>query len=201
MKSQLESKRLLPSQMMTDLDDFMADIDNLSQLIGLDCKSLQADHVALRINDCNIAEAAHQAWLEHGTVISEATVNGRPIVVLEFHKPLKSRGWGIQCLELPYPAEGKRYPKESWEHVEFVVPSSKPVTANAEQYLLDLRQQYPDFDNRFEQLGDAGVTVKVSSPSADNEQLPNPTVAFKKAGISIKIHPYSLKQVVLSEQK
>ncbi len=66
---------------------------------------------------------SHQAWTQYGKVISQAQINGRPIIVIEFDKMLESRGWKIECLELPYPAEGKIYPTEGWEHVEFVIPS------------------------------------------------------------------------------
>ncbi len=195
--TQLENKRLLPNQMLQDLDGFMQKIDDFAQVIGMDLSFAQADHIALRINDRALAEQAHQAWESHGKVISKAEINGRPIIVLEFENPLRAKGWTIECLELPYPAAGRSYPNEGWEHVEFVVPSHAET---AQEYLDDLLHTYPYFRQQFSQLEQLGVKVKLSSPKGEGERLNNPTVAFKKDGLCIKLHPHSLKAIVASEQ-
>lgn len=109
MTTQLVEKRLAPELMIQDLDAFMAKIEEFASLLKLDLSFAQADHIALRINDTDTAKAAHEAWIQHGKVISQAKINGRPIIVIEFDKALESRGWKIECLELPYPAEGKIY--------------------------------------------------------------------------------------------
>ncbi len=70
-----------------------------------------------------MAQVAHQAWLAYGEEISCAQINGRPIIVIRFNQPLQVSHWQIECLELPYPAQGKTYLEQSWEHVEFVIPS------------------------------------------------------------------------------
>ncbi|EGU49060.1 hypothetical protein VII00023_01450 [Vibrio ichthyoenteri ATCC 700023] len=196
MPTQLEAKRLTPLQMRQDLPSFTAKIDALAELIEIDLSLFQADHIALRINDAEMAKQAHQAWSDYGQVISQAEINGRPIVVIAFDTPLISNGWEIECLELPYPAPGKSYPIESWEHMEFVIPSSAQT---AEEYLLDLKRQFPAFAARFEQLADVGVKVKLSSPKGEGERLNNPTVAFKYQGVCIKLHPHTLKAIVASE--
>ena len=197
MTAQLEVKRLTPQQMLQDLDLFTAKIQALAERIGLDLSAAQADHIALRINETEIAAQAHQAWSAYGEVISLAEINGRPIVVIAFDRPLNSNGWHIECLELPYPAPGKSYPNESWEHIEFVIPS---MAQTAEDYLADLQRQLPVFAERFEQLADLGVKVKLSSPKGEGERLNNPTVAFKHDGVCIKLHPHTLKAIVASEQ-
>ena len=197
MTTQLVEKRLAPELMIQDLDAFMAKIEEFASLLKLDLSFAQADHIALRINDTDTAKAAHEAWSQYGKVISQAKINGRPIIVIEFDKALESRGWKIECLELPYPAEGKIYPTESWEHVEFVIPSHAET---AEEFLADLRQNYPAFGARFNGLEELGVKIKLSSPKGEGERLNNPTVAFKYQGICIKLHPHSLKRVVESEQ-
>lgn len=197
MTTQLIEKRLTPELMIQDLDTFMAKIEDLASMLRLDLSFAQADHIALRINDAETAKAAHQAWSQHGKVISQAKINGRPIVVIAFEQALESRGWKIECLELPYPAEGKSYPAESWEHVEFVIPSHAET---ADDFLADLKHTYPAFGERFEQLEEMGVKIKLSSPKGEGERLNNPTVAFKYQGICIKLHPHSLKRIVESEQ-
>ncbi len=197
MTPKLVQNRLAPELMLEDLDAFMAKIEALASTLCLDLSLAQADHIALRINDAETAKLAHQAWAQYGKVISQAQINGRPIVVIEFDTALESRGWKMECLELPYPAEGKSYPTESWEHVEFVIPSHAQT---AEEFLADLKHTYPQFGAQFEKLGEMGVKIKLSSPKGEGERLNNPTVAFKYQGVCIKLHPHSLKRIVESEQ-
>ncbi|HAS8284320.1 VOC family protein [Vibrio vulnificus] len=197
MSNLLAEKRLTPQQMLEDLPGFMQKIESLADLLQLDLSFAQADHIALRVNENQTAQLSQQMWSEQGKVISQANINGRPIIVIEFDAPLVSRGWKIECLELPYPAEGKAYPQEGWEHVEFVVPSHAQT---AEDYLADLKHTYPAFGSQFSKLEELGVRVKLSSPKGEGERLNNPTVAFKYQGICIKLHPHSLKRIVESEQ-
>lgn len=49
-------------------------------------------------------------------------------------------------------------------------------------------------------LAALGVKVKLSSPQGDRQRLANPTVAFKWQGVCLKLHPYSLRQVIESER-
>jgi len=196
MTTQLVEKRLTPELMIQDLDAFMVRIEELTALLKLDLSFVQADHIALRINDTETAKAAHEIWSQYGKVISQAKINGRAIIVIELDKALESRGWKIECLELPYPAKGKVYPVESWEHVEFVIPSHAET---ADEFLADLKHTYPEFGQHFPMLEERGVKIKLSSPKGERERLNNPTVAFKYQGICIKLHPHSLKRIVESE--
>lgn len=198
MQQTLIEKGLVPSAMLNKIDDFLDNIQALCSELSMDLSSYQADHIALRINDSEVAKAAHQAWLPYGQVISEAQINGRPIVVLAFNQPVKSHGWSIECLELPYPAIGKQHPVEDWEHVEFVVPSQAQT---AEALLQDLYSKFPELESQLEKAKARGVKVKLSSPKGEGERLANPTVAFKFNNICIKLHPHSLKNIVASEQE
>ena len=193
----LTQAQLEPQQMIERLDDFMGRIEEFGNKLGLDLSFAQADHIAMRVNETALAKAAHEAWASYGETISQAMINGRPIVVIAFDEPLKSRGWSIECLELPYPAEGKIYPSQDWEHVEFVIPSHAQT---ADEYLSDLKDTYPQFAANFATLAEQGVKIKLSSPKGEGERLNNPTVAFKHQGICIKLHPHSLKKIVESEQ-
>lgn len=193
----LEKAELLPEQLKSKLGFFMHKIQQLSEVLHINLQPYQADHIALRINDWQLAQQAHDAWLSHGKEISNAQINGRPIIVLLFNQPLVAKGWSIECLELPYPAAGKTYPEQSWEHVEFVVPSKAQT---AEDYLADVKQEFPELANHWDALLEKGVKVKLSSPKGEGERLNNPTVAFKYQGVCIKLHPHPLKAIVESEQ-
>lgn len=198
MPNHLFECELTPEQMLENLPDFMEKISRLASDIGIDLTGQIADHIALRINDEKLAHDAHQAWLNYGKVISSAIINGRPIVVLEFENQLSIQNWQIECLEIPYPAEGKSYPEQGWEHMEFVIPSQAKT---ADDYLADLKLAFPQFITSWEKMAEMGITTKLSSPKGENERLPNPTVAFKGHGVCIKLHPHSLKKVVMSEME
>lgn len=197
MHQQLYTTGLAPQQLLEKLDPFIAKIEQLLDLLGLDLRAHQLDHIALRINEPELAQAAHQAWLVYGEQISCAQINGRPIIVLRFHQPLQSSHWRIDCLELPYPAVGKNYPEQSWEHVEFVI-ASQAHTAQA--FCDELKTIYPALAEKWEQLAEQGVKVKLSSPQGEGERLANPTVAFQWQGVCIKLHPHPLQKIVESER-
>ena len=197
MSQRLLDAELMPSQMKGKIEDFMHKIQGLSEKLHFNLRPFQADHIALRINDLELAKLAHQEWLKEGCEIANAVINVRPISVIVFSQPLRALNWSIECLELPYPAEGKSYPQQSWEHVEFVVPSQAET---AEEFLQGIKQQQPELAKHWNQLGEQGIKVKLSSPKGEGERLNNPTVAFKHDGICIKLHPHSLKKIVESEQ-
>ena len=80
---------LHPEQMLVDLPAFMARIMTLASELGLSLEQYQADHIALRVNDRELAEALHQAWLAYGEEWSTNIINGRPIIVIGFHQPIQ----------------------------------------------------------------------------------------------------------------
>ena len=186
-----------PNQMKQNLENFIEKIQQLTTVLQIDLSAYQLDHIAMRINELELAKLAHQAWAQEGEVISQTQINGRPIIVIAFNQPLVIKSWHIECLELPYPAEGKIYPEQSWEHVEFVVPSEAQTV---DDYLAYLKQVFPDLALNWDNLADKGVKVKLSSPKGEGERLNNPTVAFKWQGVCIKLHPHPLKNIVESEQ-
>lgn len=193
----LTNAELMPEQLLAKLDDFMHKIQTLSEILHINLSDFQADHIALRINDTELVQLAHQEWQKYGQVISQAQINGRPIIVILFDRPLGALQWQVECLELPYPAPGKQYPQQSWEHVEFVIPSTAQT---AQAYLEDLKGRLPGLATQWDQLERLGIKVKLSSPKGEGERLNNPTVAFKYQGVCIKLHPHSLKRIVESEQ-
>ncbi|MEH6529721.1 MAG: VOC family protein [Photobacterium frigidiphilum] len=187
---------LHPEQMLANLPVFLDRITALANELGLSLEQYQADHIALRVNDLDIAKALHQAWLAYGDEWSNNMINGRPIIVIGFHQPLNVGSWSIECLELPYPSD-KAYPQEGWEHVEFVIPGK---AKNTDELKDVLELAFPQLEQEWPRLSEKGIKLKASSPSGEKERLPNPTYAFKKNGVCIKLHPCSLKAVIESEE-
>lgn len=184
---------LHPEQMLAELPAFMSKISDLATTLGIDLTPYQADHIALRVNDHELAKALHQAWLAYGDEWSNNEINGRPIIVIGFTQPLEVGGWTIEALELPYPSD-KVYPQQGWEHVEFVIPSQAATTDELQE---DLAVLLPTL--AWDALAEHGIKVKASSPSGEHERLANPTYAFKQDNLCIKLHPCSLKAVIDSE--
>ncbi|MCL9781839.1 VOC family protein [Vibrio sp. S4M6] len=199
MLTSLSDLELLPEQLKSKFPMFMEQILQLGALLKVDLTQYQADHIAFRVNDENLAMQAKEAWSKEANVISEATINGRPIYVLQFAEPMIFGSWQIECLELPFPAvNNKVHPVQSWEHVEFVVPSE---ANSAQEYLQDVTSKWPDFAAQFPYLENLGVKIKLSSPKGEGERLNNPTISFKWENICIKFHPHSIKKIVESERQ
>lgn len=190
----LEQYNLHPTQMLAQLPEFMKAINTLIDDLGISLAGYQADHIALRVNDQDVAHQLHLAWLSYGEEWSNNMINGRPIVIIGFEQPLAVDDWTIEALELPYPSD-KVYPQQGWEHIEFVVPSSAKTI---EELKADLLEKLPQLD--WDGLDAKGIKVKASSPSGEDERLANPTFAFKRDGVCIKLHGHSLKAVLESEQ-
>lgn len=50
-----------------------------------------------------------------------------------------------------------------------------------------------------EGLGRPGISVRHSSPEGEGERLANTTLAISDGRVTIKFHPWSLKEIVQSE--
>ncbi|MCE4933978.1 VOC family protein [Aliivibrio fischeri] len=192
----LKQQQLEPQQLINALPSFMEKIQALLDVLEIDLTQYQADHIALRINDRDVADAAHQAWLQQAEEWSNNEINGRPIIALGFNQALTINGWSIECLELPYPGD-KSYPQQGWEHVEWVIPCD---VDSQEAFLEYVFKTFPSLKDKWDNLASMGVKVKQSCPSGDAERIANYTVAFKYQGVCIKLHPHSLKAVIESEQ-
>ncbi|MEZ9624957.1 VOC family protein [Aliivibrio fischeri] len=192
----LKQQQLEPQQLINALPSFMEKIQALLDVLEIDLTQYQADHIALRINDRDVAEVAHQAWLQQAEEWSNNEINGRPIIALGFNQALTINGWSIECLELPYPGD-KSYPQQGWEHVEWVIPCD---VDSQEAFLEYVFKTFPSLKDKWDNLASMGVKVKQSCPSGDAERIANYTVAFKYQGVCIKLHPHSLKAVIESEQ-
>ncbi|GAK27162.1 VOC family protein [Serratia liquefaciens] len=171
-----------------DLPRFERALSQFAEKLCLDLSQFTADHVSLRCHQNTTAERWRLGLQQCGSLLSEAMINGRPICLFDLQQPLKVGPWLIDCVELPYPGD-KRYSHEGWEHVELVL-SGEPATLYA-RALAHL----PD-----EALLAPGIKLKQSSPKGEGERLPNPTLAITDGTVTIKFHPYSIRDIVASEQ-
>ncbi|GGB73320.1 VOC family protein [Shewanella inventionis] len=178
--------------------DFSLQINAFIEQLGLDHLCLQADHAALRVNHHQTAQLLADEFSQHGDIISNNMINGRPILIIKLTKPLIMGKMQIDCVELPFPSD-KTYPVEGWEHIELVFPSQAQT---CEALVAELIEQVPQLasiiDNAHAGIGE--INIKLSSPKGDNERLANPTIAFKTKGICVKVHPHDIQTIIASEQ-
>ncbi|MEN8617295.1 VOC family protein [Shewanella baltica] len=199
---------------------FEAQILALLETLGLADKALVCDHVALRVNSIASADALRYAFSRVGKIISDNIINGRTILIIELDIPLKLGQFSIACVELPYPSD-KVYPQEGWEHIELVIDSKATECDTLSQDLLALcpklsallpsEHTAEPVQSSSQGLSSqglisqslaslAGIKIKMSSPKGDKERLANPTIAFKRDDVCIKVHPHGIKAVIASEQ-
>jgi len=57
---------------------------------------------------------------EHGELLIESMIGGRPIATYRLTEPLTFRDFKIRCVEVPCPKPGRPY-QSGWEHVEFAI--------------------------------------------------------------------------------
>ncbi len=171
-----------------DLPRFEQALSRFAEKLHLDLSQFTADHISVRCHQNTTADRWRQGLLRCGSLLSESIIKGRPICLFDLQQPLKVGPWLIDCVELPYPGD-KRYPHEGWEHVELVL-SGEPATlyARALAHLPDDALLAP------------GIKLKQSSPQSEGERLPNPTLAITDGTVTIKFHPYSIREIVASEQ-
>ncbi|WP_413495065.1 VOC family protein [Shewanella baltica] len=194
---------------------FEAQILALLETLGLADKALVCDHVALRVNSIASADALRDTFSRVGKIISDNIINGRTILIIELDTPLTLGQFSIACVELPYPSD-KVYPQEGWEHIELVIDSKAKDCDTLSQDLLALCPKLSALQPS-EQAAEpvqssslglnsqgiaslAGIKIKMSSPKGDKERLANPTIAFKRDDVCIKVHPHGIKAVIASEQ-
>ncbi|MGL5250793.1 MAG: VOC family protein [Enterovibrio sp.] len=190
------NEMLTVASLYRELDEFYIKIKKLIDMLGLDLKALQADHIALRVNDWQRAQALEDEWTREGKWLSKSEINGRPICAIGLRKPLQLGDWSIECVELPYPG-AKTYPHEGWQHVEWVVPLP---ASTPQDFFAQLLAHFPALGARLDIAKEQGVKVKLSMPEAEDEGHCNPTVAFNFDDVAIKLHPCALATLCKTKQ-
>ncbi|WP_028116779.1 VOC family protein [Ferrimonas senticii] len=179
-------------QLMEQLPQFADAATQLADRLGLVRARLHADHIALRLTNLADAEAIKSELLGHGKLLSEKQINGRPILLIQLDTPIQVGPWAIDLIELPFPDGKKR--RDGWEHVELVLPCG----ATDKAQMLDAVRQLPAIIAKWPVLSDGsiGIEMKSSCPKGDDEPVTNPTVAFRYDGVTVKIHPWDIRQVL-----
>lgn len=174
------------SDLYQSLPEFETKLLGLLRKLGLSLENYVADHISVRCYQQATAERWKSGLIRCGELISEKNINGRPICLFSLNQPLQIGSWLIDCVELPYPGD-KLYPKEGWEHVEWVIPEeSENFHQTALALLSDQILLMPQ------------LKLKFSNPKSEGEQLPNPTLAITDDGITIKFHPHSILKIIKS---
>ncbi|WP_409307542.1 VOC family protein [Pectobacterium sp. B1J-3] len=170
-----------------DLLRFEHDITALVNTLELDVSLFRADHIALRCHQNSTAERWYRELSDKGQLLCNNMINGRNISLFILDTVINIGQWEIDCVELPWPGE-RYYPHEGWEHIELVLPGE--VDTFHQRALACLSD---------EALLTPGVKLKFSSPQGEKERLPNPTLAVTNGKVTIKFHPYDIRDVVASE--
>ncbi|MEI7335767.1 VOC family protein [Pectobacterium carotovorum] len=178
---------MLPDDLITDLARFEQALQELADVLQLDLGTFHADHISLRCHQNTTAESWKAALLKSGNLLSENQINGRTICLFILDNALTVGPWQITCIELPWPGK-KHYPHEGWEHVELVLPGeAETLHQRALACLSDDALRTP------------GIKLKFSSPQGEKERIPNPTLAVTNGKMTIKFHPFDIRDVVTSE--
>lgn len=177
--------------LFADFQDFEQKIQVLAQQINLDLNQYEIDHLSLRVNTEQTANAWLTRLLAYGSVLSDNLINGRVIYLIQLHEPLRLAQQEVDVVELPFPKD-KHYPQETWEHIEVVVPFLPNETAV--EWLTRIK-------NTFLRNQPERFKVKTSEPKGCGEKLLNLSVAVSfvdktQNPTCIKFHPYSIKQIV-----
>ncbi|WP_034915456.1 VOC family protein [Erwinia sp. 9145] len=176
------------SDLANDLPRFEQALLNFAARLKLSLEELEIDHIALRCHQNTTAERWKQGLLQQGTLFSEKEINGRAVALFELHEPLTVGPCRIGVVELPWPGQ-RLYRHEGWEHIEIVLRGDpSELAARALALLAD------------DGLCQPGISVKSSAPQGAGERLPNPTLAVTDGSVTIKFHPWSLQEIVASEQ-
>lgn len=160
------------------------------QRLSLSLEQYHADHISVRCFQKATAERWRAGLLKCGDLISEKMINGRPICLFSLYEPLHIGAWSIDCIELPYPGD-KLYPQEDWEHVEWVIPINEDEAEDVESFHQTALSLFSDDVLLMPQL-----KLKFSNPAGEGERLPNPTLAVTDNGVTVKFHPYSIRDIV-----
>lgn len=186
---------MITLQAIADLDDLALDLprfehalNQLAAKLQLDLSQFSANQISARCHQDVTAERWRQGLMQCTSLLSELMINGRVICLFDLQQPLNVGPWRIDCVELPYPGV-KRYLHEGWEHLALVL-SGDPNTlhARALSYLAD------------EALLAQGIMLKQSVPEGEGDRLPNPTLVISDGSMTIKFHPYPIREIVASEK-
>ncbi|EKT62661.1 VOC family protein [Providencia burhodogranariea] len=167
------------------LPEFEQKLIQMAKELSISLSDFPIDHISVRCHHIGTAERWREGLSQCAQLLSDNEINGRPIYIFELKLPIVVASQKIFVIELPFP-KGKTYPQETWEHVEMVISVPPQQLENTASALLP--KQLPD-----------GYSQKISQPKGQLERLPNPTLAVTNGIITVKYHPFTLKEIIKSE--
>ena len=146
---------------------------------GIQVQELELDHLCYRVASSDRYSACRTLFAQHGELLAESMIGGRPIATYRMHKPFAYLDRRIAVVELASPKPGSPYP-EGYEHAEFVVPE-----LGSTKDLLAFTERYP----------------RLNWNLSDINKATNADVRLRYSGFSVKFHRESLADVIAEEQR
>ena len=186
----LEERHMF-EKLRSDAAGFLVRVFDFTKELGIDVSKMSIDHIGLRFKKVEDVHLLLKELDKHATLLSTDLVNGRPIYNLQLDLPIPYDSGEIRFVELPCPAENHNYPVDGWDHAEFVLPAEDP-----EKYDVEFNKKFPSVSPVLrEKYGYAFNIYR-----ARGQKLPNPTVVLTKyKGLTVKFHPYTIKQLIDSK--
>lgn len=160
--------------------------------LGIDevIAKMHMDHFCVRTHKDSDTEALKQYLTKvyDSSVISEAQINGRTILIYRLKSPLQVKDWNPRDIEVPH-TNGKTY--RILDHAEWELGIKDPNVR-----IDDIRHAVASrFGISVEQLQEISGYDE-SEPNAEADQLPNPTISLKGDNVTLKFHAYGIGTVV-----
>lgn len=178
---------------LLDFIKFEQKITALATEMRINLHDYKIDHIGIAVETQEIAEQWLRKFAQCGEIFSQNIINGRMIYLIKLTHALRFAGQWVDVIELPFP-KNKRYSKNTWEHIEIVLPFTTNETVK--NWILRINQLY--------QWNKSGkLKVKMSEPKGEGEQIPNPSItvgyANDEQSVRIKVHPYDIQQIVKND--
>jgi uncharacterized protein len=169
----MEQKNLDFGSFRSSGEGFLASLLFQLSEVGVSVCEMNCDHLCFRVATAGEYHFYKEAFAQHGMLLTEANVNGRPISTFWLREPIRVNEHEVYLVELPAPKTGSDY-STGFEHAEFVVKECFSV----------LRAKYPHL--HFVEGG--------------NKTL-NPELCLKlDGGVQAKFHHLSLDRVIEIEE-
>ena len=162
----------------------------LLQRTAIPIRDCEIDHICYRTSTKGEYQRVVRALLEHGEMLVEGMIGGRPIATIALHQPLVYDCWSIRCIEVPCPKPGRAY-ASGLEHLEVVIAGLLLKAERGTPYhsrpLLEL------FMGRF------GQSLPFDTRAVDKEVNADVSLSIS-ADCSVKFHVCGLFEVATLEK-
>jgi len=150
-------------------DTFLDDLLDQVTAQGIGVNGLYMDHICYRVATIEEYDKLRNSLLDIGKLLSNKSIGGRPISVIELTDAYRYNDRIISIIELPSPKKDSPY-LSGYEHVEFVIKES----------LESFIERYPQIE--FDQKG--------------MKKDLNRDIRLSLNRCAVKFHEQSLKEVI-----